>query len=293
MAHRSPLLRALIFSACICASSFTHAAGFQISEVSVSGLGRAFAGAGIGGESISDMFSNPASLGLRSGSEFEIGAHILSTTADFENQGSNQTFLTPTGALTLPSSGINSDAGETAVIPNLYLSGDITERLRYGIGLTAPFGLTTDYDPNWVGRFAAIRSELITVEINPSLSYSFGNTSIGAGITITNADAELTNAQFTGLGSPDALATVEGDDTSIGFTLGIISENETGRIGVGYRSEVTLDVEGSLSISPLGVNAGAVTEVTLPQTLYVSGLLKARPNLDLLASLRFTDWECI
>lgn len=50
------------------------------------------------------------------------------------------------------------------------------------------------------------------------------------------------------------------------------------------------DVDGDLSILPLGINSSASTRIVLPKTLYVSGMFKAKPNLDLLASLRLTDW---
>lgn len=291
MNHRTRPLLGLFFSSLMGLSINANAAGFQVSEISVSGLGRAFAGAGVGGESISDMFFNPASLAQFDQRELELGLHVLSTSAEFNNTGSTQRFATPAGLLTVPAGGSNSDGGGTSLIPNFFYAAPLNENMNYGIGITSPFGLTTEYDDNWVGRYAALKSELITVEINPNLSYKLGeNNAIGLGLIVMNADAELTNAQFTGVGSTDARATIGGDDVGIGFTLGITGENEHGRVGFGFRSRVRFEVDGELSI-PGVLKSGASADLALPKTMYLSGLWKVKPNLDVLGSIRYTDWE--
>ena len=110
-------------------------------------------------------------------------------------------------------------------------------------------------------------------------------------MVLLHADAELSNAQFTGPATPDSLTRLEGDDTAIGYTLGIMGENEHGRVGLGLRSRMKVDIDGTLDISPLGTSTGASSSITLPRTIYLSGMLRATPNLDVLGSLRFTDWE--
>ena len=81
------LLSASLLALASAISGSVFAAGFQISETSVTSLGRAFAGNGVAGDSISDMFANPASLMLRGGRESELGLHLLFTSTDFENRG--------------------------------------------------------------------------------------------------------------------------------------------------------------------------------------------------------------
>ncbi len=269
------------------------AAGFQISETSVTGVGRSFAGHGVAGDSISEMFANPASLGLRRehGTEVEIGIHSVSTTAAFENRGSSQTFLSPGGSVTVPSTGPNSDGGDTTGIPNLFVAWTINDHIRAGIGITVPFGLKTEYDANWVGRYAAIKSELEVVEINPAITYRVGGHTMGFGLNFLKADAELTSALFTGSGSPDGLVRLEGDDTAVGWNIGVVGENDIGRFGASFRSATSLDIAGDVNISPVGITGGLKSEVQLPKTVYLSGLLKKSEKLDLLASIRWTDWS--
>ena len=40
-----------------------------------------------------------------------------------------------------------------------------------GMGVNVPFGLKTEYDNNWVGRFQGISSEVKTININPSIAW--------------------------------------------------------------------------------------------------------------------------
>ncbi|NKB62790.1 MAG: hypothetical protein GKR95_11950 [Gammaproteobacteria bacterium] len=266
-----------------------HGAGFQNSAVSATGIGRAHAGAGISGDNVSDMFANPASLSLRDGREFEAGLHAVSLSAPFENNGSTQTYA---GVLTVPAQGSNSDAGTNSLIPSFYYTSALSENLQYGVGLTTPFGLSTEYDSTWLGRYAAVKSELTTLELNPALSYQVSPfVSVGIGLTLMQIDAELTNAQFTGIGSPDGESVLKGDDTAIGWTAGLIVGDDQGRFGFSYRSEVQVKPEGELVITPLGIRAGASGNVTLPKTLYFSGLKSLSDKLDLLGSLRHTDWD--
>ncbi len=264
------------------------AAGFQVSETSVNSLGRAFAGAGISGDGPSDMFHNPAGLMLGNGREMEFGLHSIHPNAEFKDNGST---------ITSPAQlGVESNGGTTALVPNFFYAADLGEHSRYGIGLTSPFGLTTEYDSNWIGRYHAIKSELITVELNPTIAVRVNETiSIGGGITLIKAKAELSQALFLPPdGTTDERATVEGDDTALGLNFGIVAGDENARIGFGYRSSINIEVEGDRTITGAGSfngKVGANADLTLPATAYLSGFKKLNHKLDLLATIRWTDWS--
>ena len=284
------LLSASLFALASEISGSVFAAGFQISETSVANLGRAFAGNGVAGDSISDMFANPASLMLRGGRESELGLHLLFTSTDLKNQGSNLVLSSIGAVIASPSRG--TKASGRAVIPNIYYAADLGKDLRYGLSITSPFGLVTEYDDDWIGRYHAIKSELVIVDINAGIAYQVkDNISIGGGISVLLADSELSRAQFTGLGKPDARATIEGHDTSFSFNLGIIVGDDNGRLGIGYRSKADIEAQGSLKIPGLGVSAGARADVTLPQTAYISGFRKVSDKIDILGTIRWTGWS--
>ena len=80
--------------------------------------------------------------------------------------------------------GNGGNAGALTPVPNFYYAMDAGDKLKFGIGINAPFGLKTEYDPTWIGRFQAIKSEIKTVNINPSLAYKLNDmVSLGAGIS--------------------------------------------------------------------------------------------------------------
>ena len=42
--------------------------------------------------------------------------------------------------------------------------------MHFGLGVNAPFGLKTDYDDGWIGRYQALKSQIKTINVNPALS---------------------------------------------------------------------------------------------------------------------------
>ena len=122
-----------------------------------------------------------------------------------------------------PSRGIDDDGGRDGLAPSLYGLAPLGERARVALGITAPFGLVTDYDADWVGRYHALRSELKPIDINPSFAYRVSRQlSLGAGVSVQYADATLSRAVFrvstpqSGNQLADGFARLEGDDWSVG-----------------------------------------------------------------------------
>ena len=255
-------------------SSTTYGAGFQISEQSGTGLGRAFAGFGIIGDDLSMAFYNPAGLTLQEGTQIQVTGFVIDGESRFSNEGSIQTF--GGGALIIPTSGSNEDGATTSLVPNLYFVMDLTPNLKYGFAVTAPFGLKTDYDREWVGRFHADESELVTVDINPSLAYKISDAfSAGIGVSAQYADATLSRALSNGPGAPEGFAEVEGDDWSYGWNIGFMYHpSTTFRAGIGYRSKISHKLDGGNNeisgVPALGGNfrASASARATLPETVH-------------------------
>jgi long-chain fatty acid transport protein len=176
-------------------ASQAQGAGFQLYEQSVSGLGTSFASTAAA-EDASTVFWNPAGMAYLPGINVSAAAHVLRTSAKFNNQGSNIVLpgLTPPGGVPI-SGGNGGDAGVVAVIPNLYYAHAISDALRVGVGVNAPFGLTTEYDDGWVGRYHALKSDLTTININPSVAWKINDAvSIGGGLNIQYAKVDLTQA---------------------------------------------------------------------------------------------------
>jgi len=87
----------------------------------------------------------------------------------FHNEGSTHVLQ---GVTTVPLLGGNGgEGGVTKLIPNMYFSKKLSDRFTAGIGINVPFGLATEYDNTWVGRYHAIESDVLTININPDVAY--------------------------------------------------------------------------------------------------------------------------
>lgn len=260
-----------------------HAAGFQLKEQSSEGLGHAFAGMTAKATDYDTIFYNPAGMTrLETGMSGNLS--YIAPVADFSNNGSSVT-----GTASALGNASGGDAISDAVLPSLYAMWKVNPDLALGISTNVPYGLTTDYDSNWIGRYHALKSDLRTISIQPAVAYRVvPKLSLGAGVNVQYASAELTkavdsaaiNTAVLGAGlinfgpgvvtsngvATDGLSKVEGDDLAVGFTLSALYEvSEDTRLGVHYRSRVHHTLEGDLTISnkPIFATANPVAQAAL------------------------------
>ena len=273
-----------------------NAAGFALSEQSGSGLGNAFAGASASAEDASTIFFNPAGMTYIEGTQLVGVINAINPNVDFNNQGSVAGAGNPLG-------GNGGNAGSLTFIPNFYFKTDLPHDIKFGLGVNTPFGLTTEYNSDWVGRYQAIKSSVKTVNINPALAFKASDKlSLGAGFSAIWTQAELTNA--VNLGSfGEAGAKVKGDDWGFGFNLGAIYQlTPDSRLGLAYRSKVEQHLTGDVSFTrPAGAlpapilaataNGAIAADLTLPETLSLSGFSQINDKLDLLADVTWTRWS--
>jgi len=280
-------------------STLAWAAGFALIEQSGSGMGNAFAGAAATAEDASTIFYNPAGMALLSGSQFAVAGHAIDLSTKFSNAGTSR--AAGGGAIPLgPVSGGNGgDAGGVAFVPNFYVTAPINDKWTAGLGVNAPFGLATEYDSTWVGRYQGIKSELTSININPSLSYKVTDTiAFGGGVNYQRLKADLTNAVMTGVATPDAMATLKADDDAWGWNVGMLAQitPET-RVGLSYRSQMKYTLDGTSNVvSSTGatlLNANVTSDITLPDMASLSVMHKLNDRWDLLADATFTRWSKI
>lgn len=264
-----------------------HAAGFALIEQNASGLGNAYAGAAAVAEDASTIFFNPAGMTMLPDRQLVVAAHLIKPKAEFTGTAR---FIVPDAAIVGSQGG---DAGGLAVVPNFYYAFRVTPSVHFGLGLNAPFGLKTEYDADWVGRYQAIKSEVQTLNINPSLAFKIADdVSLGIGLNVQRIEATLTN-RIPVFGQP--IVKIEGDDFGWGYNFGLLWQAMPGtRIGLSYRSEVDYKLRGNSStadpiVAPL--NGPVTAKVTVPDSGSLSLSHKLSPKWDLLADLTWTGWS--
>ena len=184
---------------------------FQLMEQNASGLGNAYAGQAAAAEDASTVFFNQAGMTRLPGRQVYGAFNAINTSARFDNNGQTTTPFLPAPFPPLPTGialgGEGGNAGGWGFVPNLYLSWQLDPNAWLGLGINAPFGLKTEWDSSWMGRFHAIKSEIMTININPSVGLKLNDMfSIGGGINAMYLDAELTNCVAYGLSAAGAAA---------------------------------------------------------------------------------------
>ena len=281
-----------------CNLSTAFGAGFQISEQSGTGLGRAFAGFGVIGDDLSMAFYNPAGLTQQEGSQIQASGYVIDGKSKFTAEDGASNLIFGGGAIVIQNTEKNDDGSHTSLVPNLYFTMDLTERLKYGFAISAPFGLVTDYDRDWIGRYQAKESKLITVNINPSLAFKFHESfSVGMGFVAEYADATLSQALSNGPTTKDGFTEAKGDDWGYGWNIGFMYHpNDNFRAAVGYRSKINHVLRGDNKITgvpALGgkLKASASARVRLPETIHSGIYYKFAPKLGASVGLRWTRWS--
>jgi long-chain fatty acid transport protein len=263
-----------VASALLVMSGAASASGFALIEQSASGLGNAFAGGSAIAEDASTVFFNPAGMSRIDGKQIAVGVHAITPSAKY------------TSASGVASGG---DAGGTAFVPNIYYTMELKPGLKAGLGINAPFGLQTEYDAGWAGQNQALKSQLQTVNVNPSLSYQVNEAlSVGAGLDYQHISGELSNYGGPVLGT----SVVKGTDNAWGYNLGALyNVDEKTRIGVAYRSSISYTLTGTVATSLPYANGPVKLDIKLPDTWSFSAVHKMNDSYEVMADISRTGWS--
>lgn len=253
-------------------SGVASAAAFQLWEQNASGLGTAYAGSAAVADNASTIFFNPAGMSELSGFQLSTGVVGVGARYEFHNNGSTL------------SGNDGGNAGGWHAVPNLYLSARLTDRLSLGFGVSVPFGLATEYDSGWVGRAQTIKSEIRTINYNPSLAYRVNDkVSLGFGVNYQTLDAELTNS----------VSRLKGDDSAWGWNAGaLFTLSPAMRVGISYRSSMKYTLEGT-SEDILNGSVPAKAKVELPDTAILSVWQQVSDRWEAMGDISYTRWSTL
>ena len=128
----------------------------------------------------SGVFFNPAALSVEA-RQLTLGGALIGPRGTFTD--------TSGGALNGKISTLNSD---WYPVPNIYASMPFAKKYAFGIGVFAPYGLTTDWPDTSEGRFLGYKSVVQGVYIQPTLSAKLNDkVSVGIGVDVTYLNVEL------------------------------------------------------------------------------------------------------
>lgn len=312
----------------IAASGAAHGSAFELRENSVKAQGRAMAGSASATGDASAVANNPALMSTFNEKTFQFDVTAIDLTFEFEGSG----HAAAGSPLQQPlQGGDGGNAGDLTPVPAmsfiLPFTGDL-EYLTLGAMVSVPFGLATKYDPDWVGRYHAIESDVQVIDLTLAASVELHErVSAGFGLMIQRSDVTLSNAidfgsslcanpatqqlcfmpdPVTGPYGPqknDGFAEVSGSDTSIGWTTGLnVRPVDSVSLGYAYRSEIKHEVDGDATfdvpsnVAPILAGTGQFQNVdggarlVLPATHTFSATWQATDRLALMGEARLTKW---
>ncbi|OLD65614.1 MAG: hypothetical protein AUI47_01660 [Acidobacteria bacterium 13_1_40CM_2_68_5] len=236
------------------------------------------------------LFFNPAGIVQLDGIRVNIGTNaIFLTGSQFESTSG-------------PSSGQSfNQLDNTAWPSSLYYTQKLDDRQAWGFGFTSPFGLKTQWDNAFPGRYISREANLAVVNFNPNLAWTIGKTwSVAVGVDLARADIrELSrNIDFSGLGAPDGFTKLTGDGNDVGWNIAGRWANDKGwRWGGSFRSKMKPEVKGDITFEnipgPVAAafpDGGATADIPLPATL-ATGVGYAKGKWEGEFDVVWTDWS--
>ena len=217
------------------------AQGYGIYEHSSCMMGRAGTGTASPCADASAIFYNPAGI-------IGSGRGVLSA---------GLTYIGPKGNFTNDITGNKSEMNNLKFyIPHLYYARDLGGGYSAGLGVFAPYGLTTDWGNSFEGRFLGYKSKIQSIYVQPTFAARITSTiKVGGGFDFSFVSVNLRQrVDLAGQRVPSALVApgttfgnlgvpvgtdfadvnLEGKGTGVGFNMGVIWQAHP-RVALGLR----------------------------------------------------------
>lgn len=305
-------VKTLILAGLICHTSSAEAAGFLLSEQSVSSMGTAFASNTAGVDDASTVYLNPAGMtSLPRANDFVTGINWIIPNSKYHDKGTINALGQPMGSTVCSPNTNGGQVGKNGWIPYLAFVKKFGCRWAAGLTVNAPLGLATDYNDRWFGRYYATYSQVITTNINPAIAYDVtDNLTIGAGVSAQYLHLVNKNMVDFGLiASPslaeqlDGKATLKGCAWGFGANVGLLYKFncDNTRIGIQYRSQIHYRVRNGhiryhdvpQGLAAVFSNGGAKANATMPDVVSAGIMHRWNSCLTLYGDVQWTNWSTL
>lgn len=263
----------LLISA-VCYSQFVQAEGYKLFEQSVSAMGNAYAGRGAQITDASLVHSNPAAISHLSGSQWAGGLNLIHAETKYSQVSAQSANAAPVMGRTDGKNSLNE------VVPFVFYSTKLDEKLSLGAGFYVPFGLSGDYSDDWAGRYFADETAIEVLALTAVAAYQLDEKwSAGIGLNLNHAEGTLSKFKdhngLCELGlninqlykadvyNPKVCQShysVSGDDVAIGYSLGLHGlVTKQLRIALAYHSAVKFTLRGDSVITNTPMTGATVS----------------------------------
>jgi long-chain fatty acid transport protein len=262
--------------------------GFQLNEHGAKPMGMGGAFTAIANDA-SAIYWNGAGLTQIAGTQLVLGTALISPVTSFRGVSPQITEYKMEKQTFFPS--------------HVFAAFRANEKIVWGIGITTPYGLGTKWDENWIGRYLAVETELMTFAFMPTWAFSVTDDfSISAGFQYSYATVTITRKNSQAPFAGDAFITLDGDDKeAFGYQFGLMYKPlKNLSIGASYHSEVnykfkgTADAAGAqqlIDAKRIPNNADIEAKLTTPMNIAVGLAFDPISQLTLSVDYQFVGWS--
>jgi len=274
------------------------AGGLYLYEVGTPDVGLAAAGYAARAQDASTVFTNPAGMTRLDRPEIQVGVQPMYMNLKFSPNSSTT------------NTGPDGDASAWIPAGSMFYVQPLSKDLAFGFGVFGNFGLSLEYEDDWVGRYYGREVTLQGITFMPSVAYRVSpQISIGVGLGAMYATSKnkvaLNNRPFDLIPDiPDGQLKLEDNDWGVNGKFGILYEpTKTTRFGATYTTQTVLKFSPDMEWSGLGPglenalqsrglrNAQLGLGFRLPQAVMVSAFHDVTDRLALLANVGWEQWS--
>jgi long-chain fatty acid transport protein len=173
--------RSLLWStAAVLLPAVAGAQGFALNEIGSCAISRGFAVTAGGCMDASLVFWNPAGVTKLDGVSALLGVSAIQLNGKYTRDTSAKVF---------------DGESPLEIVPNLFVNKAFTfgtEKLSIGGGVYVPYGLTSQWGDDFIGRFTSKKASLATIYAQPNIAYQINDKwSIGGGPIYVHSRVEL------------------------------------------------------------------------------------------------------
>jgi long-chain fatty acid transport protein len=266
-----------------------QAGSFQLPTDNAAGWARANAGGSLFANDPTAVYNNPAAMAFFTAPVLQVTATGIRPSSKFQGQ-----FTDVTGH---PVSGDNPNGfGKFQPFPNIAFAAPVNDRLTLGGSLTVPYGLVSEYNPTWQGRYFGTKTTIQSIAVSLSAGFKVNDQfSVGVGVVGQRTKAQLNTvldttgtatALYGALGAASPYGPPQGADeqlnvnlkkTAVGYFAGFEYKPTTAdSIGLSYHSRINQTLGGNYAI--YGGAAGKALIVGGPLLAPTAGLPMLNPD---------------
>lgn len=304
MRATSSRFRLLISLSLLTITASAFGSGFALFESGAKAvaMGGAFAATA---DDPSAIFYNPAGLAQQRRGELLFGGTVI----NFQNQFTGD----PNDLFAAGTTG--KYRAHTFIVPNAYATMPLGSNITVGVGVFSPFGLRTNWQTPWAGRFVSADANIKTVSLEPAIAWQTadGRLAIGGGPEFRRSRVILARNSgalnpFNGRYADVASSYLSGDwKNKMGWNAGVLFKpTPKWRVGVSYRAPMTVDFHGTATVTQipsgnpqfdaivatqLPPTQPVTTSVAFPDFLYLAVATSVIEKWDIEADIVRNSWN--